>query len=46
MGGYDLFATAYDDIIRKGSPLNELQYVLNQVNNVEGKKIYHLGCGQ
>ncbi|MBS4178343.1 class I SAM-dependent methyltransferase [Lederbergia citrea] len=48
MVGYDLFATAYDDIIRKGSPLNErcFQFVLNQLQDIEGKKICDLGCGQ
>ena len=44
MAGYDIFAKTYDDIIRKGSPLNELcfQFVLYQVKDVEDKKICDL----
>src|SRR5690606_39005882 len=48
MKGYDLFASTYDDMIRKKSAINEACYhfVLNELEGAGRKKICDLGCGQ
>lgn len=48
MKGYDLFASTYDDMIRKKSAINEVcyQFVLSELAGAGRKKICDLGCGQ
>ncbi|MCJ7839782.1 class I SAM-dependent methyltransferase [Lederbergia sp. NSJ-179] len=48
MAGYDSFADTYDHIIRKRLPINELsfQFILKQIDEIKGRKICDLGCGQ
>ncbi|WP_062104358.1 class I SAM-dependent methyltransferase [Bacillus niameyensis] len=48
MDGYDVFADTYDNVIRKGSPVNELafNFVIDQLHDIKGKQICDLGCGQ